>query len=425
MKRTIIFFVLLIAFASAAYVLLGFGRIPPSEDVPEVLMPVCLNDSLSNKISDYQELDGMDLKVRRYMDQWQLKGTSLAIMRNDSLLYAKGYGLADDDVQMEPSNIMRMASVSKLVTAVGIMTLQDRGMLSIKDKVFGPEGILKDSLLNSFINDTTYYQITVEHLLRHQGGFYRDPAFSSKDVKNQLLLDRPPVFEDYARVVLGHRLRFAPGTSQSYSNLGYMILSRIVEEVTGQSYEQWMQEEVLEPAGCMEFHIANNYYSEKFPREVRYYTHDGDGKYLEDYHGNGKTVERSYGGNDINILSGAGAWVASVPELMKLVASIDGKPEVPDIISPGAVRQMTEYIDTSVYSLGWNDTKPTGEWSRTGSFSGTTALVKYFPDGECWIIINNTSTWKGPYFSRYTENLMNECRERYSALLPSRNLFYR
>jgi len=424
MKKALIILLLAAGLAVAAYVLSGSSR-SFSEDAPDILQPVCLNDSLSNSISNFEELSGMDLKVRRYMDQWQLKGTSLAVMRNDSLIYAKGYGIADNGVDMEPSNIMRMASVSKLVTAVGIMTLQDRGLLSIKDKVFGPDGILRDSLLNSLIKDTTYYQITVEHLLRHQGGFYRDPAFSSRDVKNQLQLDHAPVFDDYASVVLNHRLRFAPGTSQSYSNLGYMFLSRIIEEVTGCPYEEWMQEEVLKPAGCLEFHIANNYYSERYPREVRYYTHEGDGKYLEDYHGNGKTVERSYGGNDINVLSGAGAWVASVPELMRLVASIDGKPEVPDILSSEAIRQMTEYFDQSIYSLGWNDTKPTGEWSRTGSFSGTTALVKYFPDGECWIVINNTSTWKGPYFSRYTETLMNECRERYSAVLPSRNLFYK
>ncbi len=61
-------------------------------------------------------------------------------MRNDSLLFAKGYGEADTDKKMGPGNILRMASVSKLVTAVGIMVLQERGLLSIKDHVFGPDG---------------------------------------------------------------------------------------------------------------------------------------------------------------------------------------------------------------------------------------------------------------------------------------------
>ncbi len=56
---------------------------------------VYLNDTLSNVLSEIPELEGLDRKVRSYMKQWQMKGASLAIMRNDSLLYAKGYGWAD------------------------------------------------------------------------------------------------------------------------------------------------------------------------------------------------------------------------------------------------------------------------------------------------------------------------------------------
>ena len=142
-----------------------------------------------------------------------MKGASLAVMRNDSLLYAKGYGWADQEEgkRMEPSNILRMASVSKLITAVGIMVLQERDSLSIKDTVFGPRGILNDSLFNSVIKDKNYHKITVEHLLRHQGGFYRDPLFSSIDVKHQMGLDCPPEKEDFFKLVLRHRLSFMPG----------------------------------------------------------------------------------------------------------------------------------------------------------------------------------------------------------------------
>ena len=98
-------------------------------------------------------------------------------------------------------------------------------------------------------------------------------------------------------------------------------------------------------------------------------------------------------------------------------------PEVKDIISEESVAAMTEYFDPQTYSLGWNDTKPTGEWTRTGTLGGTSALVKYFPDGECWVMITNTSTWKGPGFTRYTEALFRKCRELYSSSLPERNLF--
>ena len=210
---------------------------------------VRLNQTVTNADSDIPELAGLDRKIKYYMRKWQFKGASLAITRGDSLVYAKGYGIADEGVEMEPGNIMRMASVSKLLTAVGIMVLQDKGMLSIKDTVFGPSGILKDTLFSSIIKDKNHYKITVEHLLRHQGGFHRDPVFSSRDVMNQMQLDHAPEKEDYYRLVLSRRLRFAPGTWHKYSNFGYILLSDIIEEVSGMPYEELMKKEVFAPAG--------------------------------------------------------------------------------------------------------------------------------------------------------------------------------
>lgn len=386
---------------------------------------VYLNDTLSNSMSEIPELEGMDKKVRSFMRQWQIKGASLAVMRNDSLLYAKGYGWADEGegVGMEPSHILRMASVSKLITAAGIMVLQDRDSLSIKDTVFGPSGILDDPLFSDVIKDRNYYKITVEHLLRHQGGFYRDPLFSSKDVMSQLRLEEPPIKEDFYRLVLRNRLRFMPGEWEKYSNFGYLLLSEIIEKVSGKPYDQFIREEVLRPAGCYDMHIGGSYYADRRENEVRYYTHEGDGKFVEEYNGSGLMVERCYGGNNIPLLSGAGAWCGSPAEIARFVASIDGRPEVKDIISEEAVAQMTEYFDKETYSLGWNDTDPAKGWSRTGTLAGTSALVKYFPDGECWILITNTSTWRGPGLARYTDALFKQCRELYKDKLPCRNLF--
>ena len=399
---------------------------PIPKPEPLTLKPrIHLNDSLSNTLSDFPETEGIDKKVRSYMRLWQIKGASLAVMRNDSLLYAKGYGWADEgeEKQMEPSHILRMASVSKLITATGIMVLQDRDSLSIKDTVFGPSGILNDSLFTSVIKDKNYHKITIEHLLRHQGGFYRDPLFSSNDVRNQLQLDHPPVKEDFYRLVLKHKLRFMPGEWEKYSNFGYLLLSEIIEKVSGKPYEEFIREEVLKPAGCYDMHIGGSYYSDRRDNEVRYYTHEGDGKFVEEYNGSGVMVERCYGGNNIPLLAGAGAWCGSPAEIARLVASIDGRPEVEDIISADAVAQMTEYFDKDTYSLGWNDTTPEKGWSRTGTLAGTSALVKYFPDGECWIMITNTSTWRGPGQARYTDILFKQCRDLYGSSLPKRNLF--
>lgn len=426
MKKTsaLIIAAIAVAVVATATIVIKTPLSKPAELAPD---RVKLNEILTNDSSEFAELNGLDRKVEAYMRRWELKGASLAITRNDSLLYAKGYGWADEEmgVKMEPSHIMRMASVSKLITAAGIMVLQDRDSLSIKDTVFGPSGILSDSLFTSVIKDKNYHKITVEHLLRHQGGFYRDPLFSSRDVKHQMQLDVPPVKEDFYRLVLGRKLSFMPGTWQRYSNFGYLLLSEIIEKVSGMPYEEFIRTQVLAPAGCYDMHIGGSYYADKRENEVRYYTHNGDGKYIEDYSDNGEMVERCYGGNNIPLLSGAGAWCASPAEITRLVASIDGRPEVPDIISQEAFEQMIEYFDKDTFSLGWNDTTPEKGWSRTGTLSGTCALVRQFPDGECWVMITNTSTYRGPGQARYTEALFKQCRELYSSKLPERNLFYK
>ena len=391
----------------------------------EQVVPVGLNEKLSNSLSERREFEGLDKEMKRYLRKWEMKGASVAIMRNDSLIFAKGYGWADEEeeIKMEAGHILRMASVSKLITAIGIMKLQDEGRLNIKNKVFGPEGVMKDSDLDTLIRHSAYEHLTIEHLLRHQGGFYRDPLFSSKDVMNQMRLDHPPTADDFFRLILPKRLRYKPGTTHRYSNFGYLLLSRIIEHVTGKSYEQYIKEEILAPAGCYDMHIAGNYYEDRRENEVRYYTHRGEGQFIEEYTGSGNLVERSYGGNNIPLLSGAGAWCGSTAELAKLVASIDGRDEVPDIISKKAVDQMIEYFDQSTFSLGWNDTTPGVGWSRTGTFSGTSAIIKYFPDGECWVFISNTSTWRGPRQAKQTDALFKKCRKLYSKKFPARNLF--
>ena len=95
------------------------------------------------------------------------------------------------------------------------------------------------------------------------------------------------------------------------------------------------------------------------------------------------------------------------------------------VMNLDAVKQMIRYIDKDTFPLGWNDTNPSSGWSRSGTLSGTCALVKYFPDGECWVMLTNTSTWKGPRQSKYTDELFKECRKLYSKKLPAKNLFER
>lgn len=386
-----------------------------------------LNDTLTNAISAQPELHAMDSIMQRYLKRWEIHGAQLAISRHDSLLYARGFGYADKDRQipMEPSYIMRMASVSKLVTATGIMKLRDMGKIRLSDKVFGPKGILNDTFYVNSIRDKRYFDITVEQLLRHKAGFTNyagDAIFSTRYIMQQNHLTTPPDHRTLLRIVLRRHLGYTPGTAQRYCNIGYTLLSLIIEKRTGMSYENFMQRYVLNPAGCYDFHIAGNYLKDRRKNETVYYMHSSSVP-VPEFNNSGRMVVRCYGENDITTALGAGAWVASAAELCRLVASIDGDRTVPDVISPQAVKLMTQEMPDHQFSLGWNFTPRNRPWIRTGSLVGTSALVLRYPDGECWVFITNTSTWKGHKFSQDTMALFEKLRKRFGSKMPKRNMF--
>ena len=386
-----------------------------------------LNDTLTNALSAQPELHAMDSIMQRYLKRWEIHGAQLAISRHDSLLYARGFGYADKDrqISMEPSYIMRMASVSKLVTATGIMKLRDMGKIRLSDKVFGPKGILNDTFYVNSIRDKRYFDITVEQLLRHKAGFTNyagDAIFSTRYIMQQNHLTTPPDHRTLLRIVLRRHLGYTPGTAQRYCNIGYTLLSLIIEKRTGMSYENFMQRYVLNPAGCYDFHIAGNYLKDRRKNETVYYMHSSSVP-VPEFNNSGRMVVRCYGENDITTALGAGAWVASAAELCRLVASIDGDRTVPDVISPQAVKLMTQEMPDHQFSLGWNFTPRNRPWIRTGSLVGTSALVLRYPDGECWVFITNTSTWKGHKFSQDTMALFEKLRKRFGSKMPKRNMF--
>ena len=386
-----------------------------------------LNDTLTNAMSSQPELHAMDSIMQRYLKRWEINGAQLAISRHDSLLYARGFGYADKDrkIPMEPSYIMRMASVSKLVTATGIMKLRDMGKIRLSDKVFGPKGILNDTFYVNSIRDKRYFDITVEQLLRHKAGFTNyagDAIFSTRYIMQQNRLTTPPDHRTLLRIVLRRHLGYTPGTAQRYCNIGYTLLSLIIEKRMGMSYNNFMQRYVLNPAGCYDFHIAGNYLKDRRKNETVYYMHSSSVP-VPEFNNSGRMVVRCYGENDITTALGAGAWVASAAELCRLVASIDGDRTLPDVISPQAVKLMTQEMPDHQFSLGWNFTPRNRPWIRTGSLVGTSALVLRYPDGECWVFITNTSTWKGHKFSQDTMALFEKLRKRFGSKMPKRNLF--
>lgn len=431
LRKKRIFMLMLIPCLIIAAVVAIFMRTAEEKQVAEkenVTSGIHLNDTLTNSMSDSPQLEDMENKIKRYLLRWEINGAQIAVTRNDSLLYVKGFGWADMEKkqEMQPSNIMRLASVSKLLTAVGVMKLAEVGTLKLSDHVFGPKGILNDTAFTNAIKDQRYLDITVEQLLRHKAGFTTgagDPMFSTRYIMMQNRLTTPPDNNTLMKILLKRRLGFTPGTAKRYSNVGYTLLSMIIEKKTRMSYEDYMRRFVFEQAGCYDFHIAGSYEKDRRRNEVKYYMHKGSEPVYE-YNNSGRMVEKCYGENDIPNLKGAGAWCASAAELSRLVASIDLLPGVKDILSKKSVEFMTREMPDHDFSIGWNFCPKGRPWIRTGSLSGTSALVLRYPDGECWILITNTSTWKGHGFSNDTMRLFERLRQENRDKFPKRNLFF-
>ena len=431
LRKKRIFILILIPCLIIAAVVAIFTRTAEEKQEAEkenVTSGIHLNDTLTNSMSDSPQLEDMENKIKRYLLRWEINGAQIAVTRNDSLLYVKGFGWGDMEKkqEMQPSNIMRLASVSKLLTAVGVMKLAEVGTLKLSDHVFGPKGILNDTAFTNAIKDQRYLDITVEQLLRHKAGFTTgagDPMFSTRYIMMQNRLITPPDNNTLMKILLKRRLGFTPGTAKRYSNVGYTLLSMIIEKKTRMSYEDYMRRFVFEPAGCYDFHIAGSYEKDRRRNEVKYYMHKGSEPVYE-YNNSGRMVEKCYGENDIPNLKGAGAWCASAAELSRLVASIDLLPGVKDILSKKSVEFMTREMPDHDFSIGWNFCPKGRPWIRTGSLSGTSALVLRYPDGECWILITNTSTWKGHGFSNDTMRLFERLRQENRDKFPKRNLFF-
>lgn len=338
----------------------------------------------------------IDLNIQNFIKRAKIRGASLAVVKDGEIVYAKGYGVTDVKSKMpvEPEHLFRIASVSKLITATGIMQLVQEGLLSLDQRVFGPEGILNDSVYTTY-RDSRYEKITVRMLLNHSAGWSgkrADPMFSKELVSRTLNRPLPLTFPDIVRFVFRNNLDFEPGLRSSYSNFGYVLLGEIITKVTKTDYETYIKHNILYPLGIRSAHITNNIPEDKSDNEVSYYDLRGHGV-VQSWDGSGKMVPRNAGGNDLKMLGPAGGWVASSLDIAKLLIGVAGY-EQHAILSKEIVNEMTTR-QAYLQPLGWIGSDNDGRFWRSGSLSGTSAMVVKEKNGLSWVFLSNTSTTAG------------------------------
>jgi CubicO group peptidase (beta-lactamase class C family) len=396
-------------------------RVPDKSKVWEIKG---LNYRIANDLSEFKQSGYLQRQFKRFLNRWEMAGMSVAVIKDEKLVYAQGVGYSDREnkEKVSPGNIFRLASVSKLITAVAILKLVEDGKLSLDAKVFGMDAILNDSIFNK-VRDKRLMDITVRHLLAHSGGWsqrYGDPAFNSLSIAEKVGDTPPAKITSYYKYIASRRLQFTPGTSTSYSNMGYMFIGEIISKISGQPYEDYVRNEILIPNGIYDMYIGSSTENGRLPNEVKYYEQK-DSPMIADFNGNGQMVPKTYGGNPIELLGPAGGWVASSVELAKLLVLIDGYKGVQDIIPSGLIREMVTREHTKG-PLGWVRVNKNNTWYRTGSMAGTSAMIKRGNNGISWVVLLNSSSWKGSKFTNEINSLMTKVLHRVKSW-PDNDLF--
>lgn len=410
MKHKLWYIVLAFIFFFLIEITVGFSF--KKEDSPlskEEIVPISFR--ISNNLSTDENTLVVDEYMTEFMKQHDIRGTSVAITKDERLVYAKGFGYANEETGelTEPKHLFRVASVSKLITAVAVMKLAEDGKLSVTDKVFGPDGILNDSAYLNIV-DNRAENISIQQLLTHTSGLpgkKNDPLFSPLKIANKLKVKAPINRQQLIRYVLQHKLENSPGRKYAYSNTGYVILGEVIEHVSGQLYEDYVNFNILLPLGINDMHIGKNFYEQKFHNEVKYYDEAATYQCMA-FDGSGKVVPLQYGGNNIELLGPAGGWVASAPELIRFITAVDGFNGLNDILSQHSIEYMIEAQKKYKSTIGWRGSDGYGTWWRTGTLSGSYALVMRQKNGINWVVLSNTSTKKHSRIHHYLSKTMFE-----------------
>ena len=370
-------------------------KIFPSEDK----LPISFR--LRNELSAYESMQEFDQQIEDFLQKWNIIGASVAVVKEERLIYAKGFGYADKEkeIQVEPKHLFRIASVSKLITAVAVMKLVEEGKLSLTDTVFGKKGILNNSEFLS-IKDEKFKQITIEHLLSHTSGFTNkagDPMFMNLRIAKEINEELPISTNQIIKYVLTHRkLDYTPGKKAVYSNFGYAVLGSVIEKISKTDYENYVSSKILNPLGIYDMHLGKSLPEKKYENEVKYYGLNGEKNVLSSF-GTGDKVPKYYGGNNIENLGAAGGWIASPSELMKLLVAIDGFSVQKNILTDSTILKMTK-SSKNKRPFGWTGTDKNGIWWRTGTLSGTSVLLKREKNGLSWVLVINTTPKYGARF---------------------------
>ncbi|MBK7319504.1 serine hydrolase domain-containing protein [Candidatus Villigracilis affinis] len=324
-------------------------------------------------------------------------GLSAVVVKDGEVVYNKAFGFADGprNIKATPDTVYHWWSMTKIPTAFAIMQLQEQGNLNLDDEV-------RKHLPWFEVNypSNTSPAITIRNLLQHTSGLpdpipamigwvhYNDETFNQTDVLKKYL----PEF---------NTLKFEPGTKAVYGNLNYMVLGAVIEAVSGQSYETYITENILQPLGmsqtsfvyspAMAEHEAAgtlpvvHYFTPLLPTllDTNTLIRERDGKML--------WMNRVY----IDATPSTGL-IGSAPDVAKLMLAYLNRvtPNGQLILLPESISTLTNTAPLDGRGLGWAVGESNGKryLEHGGGGPGFAAIMRLYPDDRLGIAILSNGT---------------------------------
>lgn len=377
-----------------------------------------------------KRLESLDRMMDGFLRRHRLPGAAVAVVRHGRLVYARGFGVADrqSGEVVQPQSLFRIASLSKPVTAVAILQLVETKRLKLDDTV---AGVLQ---LRPKVDAARAARVTIRQCLQHTGGWDRsdsfDPMFQSIRIARVLGTKAPAGPSEVIRFMQKWPLDFDPGTRYAYSNYGYCLLGRVIEKISGETYESYVRKHVLKPMGVTGMRVGKTLESGRFDGEVRYHV-DGERVGLSVFDKDlGRRVSRAYGAWYLEAMDSHGGWIASAVDMARFASALQSPGRKP-FLKPGSLKEMFAppaapvsrkkdgAVEDVYYGLGFQ-VRELGEgrmnqW-HSGSLPGTSTLLVRRFDGMVWAVMFNSrrpcdGTSPASAIDRLVHEAVNEVQE--------------
>ncbi|MFK7748854.1 MAG: serine hydrolase domain-containing protein [Kordia sp.] len=284
-------------------------------------------------------------------------GGSILVKKGDKIAYLKSYGLADltTKEKITENTIFNTGSISKTFVANGILILNERDSLSLDDNLY--------KHFNDFKNKTLAEKVTIKHMLSHTSGL--PDLRNAWDKENFDFYLTAKDKENFDPLKQADSLNFEPGAKFEYSNPSYNGLALIIEQLTNEPWQRFIENNIFKPSGMQHSKITNGSYPESgVAHAYDNYYEKGDSIYYGAYY------EYDYGEFTTFAAAGNGGIWASVLDLAKYEESIQNNVFLS--------KEMTNESRTVFHPKGWSET--TAPYIGYGWFTGEHTLFEVQSD---------------------------------------------